>query len=211
MTSTHIQRRRTAAARIAIGLIAVLALAGALTACGGSGSNPTTSASLAELGAAKRAGEEKARERDRVKNLQKQMRALKRQVKRRKSSPASAVASSPAAAPAAAPPAIEEPVRAFHAPSGNVSCQVLTDGASCTVESIGETFVFEAGQPARIESGAALPRYLGELVGYGSTVSSGSVSCEVPPSDVPRGISCSDSSSGHGFEASRIPSRQSAY
>ena len=72
-----------------------LALAGALTACGGSGSNPTTSASLAELGAAKRAGEEKARERDRVKNLQKQMRALKRQVKRRKSSPASARTSRP--------------------------------------------------------------------------------------------------------------------
>jgi hypothetical protein len=182
-----------------------------LTACGGSSSSSTATVSFAELRAAKRAGEEKAREQDRVKNLQKQVHELKHRVNH-------GVATQPAGpAQAASPNSEEQPSqssglgRSFHAPSGNVSCEIVTDGASCTVESVGETFVLEAGAPGRIESGAALPRDLGELVDYGNTVSAGSITCEVPPSDVPRGISCSDSASGHGFEASRVSSRQSAY
>jgi hypothetical protein len=42
-------------------------------------------------------------------------------------------------------------------------------------------------------------------------VSAGSISCEVPPSDVPRGVTCVDIGTGHGFEASRIASREKAY
>lgn len=187
-------------------LLAVVALAG----CGGSSASSTTTISAAQLRAAKKTGEEKARERDRVNNLQRQLHNLKRQVKHRSavqtgnSAPAPPSTSSPA-------PESNAPVRSFHAPSGNVSCEILTDGASCTVESVGETFAFEAGEPARIEPTATLPSALGELIDYGNTVSVGSISCEVPPSDVARGITCSDATSGHGFEASRVPARQSAY
>ncbi len=191
-------------------LAAVLLAATSLAACGGSSTTDST-VSFAELHAAKRAGEEKAREQDRVRNLQKQVRSLKHQAHHRTASSSGQVgASTTITAP---PPVVEtsEPVRAFHVPSGNVSCEILTEGASCTVESVGETFVVEAGEPGRIESATSLPRDLGEAVGYGSTVSAGTITCEIPPSDVPRGISCSDSSSGHGFEASRVPSRQSAY
>jgi hypothetical protein len=194
-------------------MIAALVVVGALAGCGGSSSSQPVTVSLAELHEAKLAGEEKAREQDRVKSLQKQMRVLKRQVKHGSPSGTRSpnVEASPAPAAATAPSESYAPLRAFHAPSGNVSCQVLVEGASCTVESIGETFTFEAGGAARIDSSDALPRGFGELVNYGETVSVGSISCEVPPSDVPRGISCSDSASGHGFEASRIPDRQSAY
>jgi hypothetical protein len=202
--------RRAAGARIAAGLAATATAAVLLAACGGGSSDSSTTATLsaAELHAAQRAGEEKAHEQDRVRSLQKQVRALKHRVDHRadgNSAPA------PATTATAPPPAESEPARSFHAPSGNVSCRLSATGAACTVESIGETFAFEAGAPGRIESGAELPRGLGELVGYGNTVSVGSVSCEVPPSDVPRGITCVDSASGHGFEASRVASRQSAY
>jgi hypothetical protein len=182
-----------------------------ITACGGSSSSTTETVGLGELHAAKKAGEERAREQDRMNNLQKQVRQLKHRMNHGARVHVRSEAAAPVPAEAVQPPEAAGPLRSFHAPSGNVSCEVFADGASCTVESIAETFLFEAGEPARIESGTALPRDLGELVGYGETVSSGSISCEVPPSDVPRGISCSDSASGHGFEASRIPSRQSAY
>jgi hypothetical protein len=201
--------------RTALGLLVALPLAGLLAACGGSTSSTTTTVSAAQLHAAKRAGEEKAREQDRVKNLQKQVKALKHQVNHHGSRHANTAGAASAVAPEPAPesPSAEstEPIRSFHAPSGNVSCQLFADGATCTVESIGETFIFEAGGPGRIEPITALPRGLGELVDYGNIVSAGSVTCEVPPSDVARGITCSDASSGHGFEASRIGSRQSAY
>src|SRR5690349_14302805 len=63
-----------------IGVLAALLAAILLTACGGSGSSTSYTVSAAELQAAKKAGEEKAREQDRVKNLQKQVRALKHRV-----------------------------------------------------------------------------------------------------------------------------------
>jgi hypothetical protein len=216
MRSADGHRHSVRGLRVVSGLAAVTAAAGLLVGCGGSGSQSTETVSMAQLRAAKRAGEEKAREQDRVKNLQKQMRQLKHRVNHGAHAHSGATAS---ASPAVAPPAATStqasaegaPVRTFHAPSGNVSCQILVDGASCTVESIGETFVFEAGGPARIEPTAALPRGLGELVGYGNTVGAGSIICGVPPSDIPRGITCSDASTGHGFEASSVSSRQSAY
>jgi hypothetical protein len=212
-----VRHRRSVVLRAGLGLVGALIAAGLIAGCGGggSGSSSTVAVSAAQLHAAKRAGEEKAHEQDRVNNLQKQVRALKHKVNHRAPSHAAATVSAapapePATTPAAAPESTE-PVRSFHAPSGNVSCQVFIDGATCSVESIGETFVFEAGGPARIEPIATLPRSLGELADYGTTVSAGSITCEVPPSDVARGITCSDASSGHGFEASRVESRQSAY
>jgi hypothetical protein len=188
--------------------------AGVLAGCGGSsGSSTVSSPSAAQLQAAKKEGEKAARERDRVAALQRQVHAIKRQVgHERRQRPRQAAPTPVAPTTTATTASGSVPVRSFHAPSGNVSCEVFVEGATCTVASVGETFVLEPGAPARIESAAALPRGLGEATGYGSVVSGGgSVSCEVPPSDVPRGISCADSADGHGFEASRIRDRQEAY
>jgi hypothetical protein len=102
-------------------------------------------------------------------------------------------------------------LRTFHAPSGNVSCEILSNGALCSVDSIATTFRFADGGPAQIESGAALSGGAGEFIPYGGTVSAGSVTCTVPLSNEPHGIICTDSESGHGFEASRISGRQHAY
>lgn len=187
-----------------------------LSGCGGSGGGSTSSAVPADqIQEARQQGEEKAEERDRVAALQRQVRSIKRRLRHHaahqapaRSAPA-AVASTDEASARSAPS--EDPIRSFHAPSGNVSCEVFGNGATCTVDSIGETFVLEADAPARTEAAAVLPRDLGELVEYGNTVTVGSITCEVPPSDVPRGITCVDQSDGHGFEASRITSRQAAY
>ena len=192
-------------------IASVLIVAGLLGGCGGSGGGSTTT-SAAQLSAAKKEGEEAARERDRVAGLQRQVHRIKRMMRHNH---ASASRQAPSTATAASSPSTlsteAEPV-SFHAPSGNVSCEVFVEGATCTVASVGETFVLDPGEPATIEAEAALPADYGEAVGYGSTVAGGgSVTCEVPPSDSPRGISCVDSSDGHGFEASRVPDRQKAY
>jgi hypothetical protein len=42
-------------------------------------------------------------------------------------------------------------------------------------------------------------------------VSVGDVVCAVPLESEARGVTCSDSATGHGFEASRVPSRQKVY
>jgi hypothetical protein len=195
----------------AVILCCVLAAA-LLVGCGGSGGGSTAaSPSAAQLQAAKKEGEEAARERDRVASLQRQVHRIKRQMHSSRASvakqPATAT-SSPSTSSAEPEP---EPV-SFHAPSGNVSCEIFLEGATCTVVSVGETFVLDPGSPATIENAMALPRNYGEEVGFGNAVSDGgSVTCEVPPSDSPHGITCVDSSDGHGFEASRVPDRQQAY
>lgn len=180
-----------------------------LTSCGG-GSGGSSTAAESQLQAARKAGEEAAHEKDRVNGLQKQVGKLRHQVQHGSSSVSSGGKATTVGPP---PPAeqSEEVLRTFHVASGNVSCEVLADGAICTVEPISQTFAFQGGEPARTESSAVLPKDLGELVPYGSTVAVGSVSCEIPPSNVPHGITCGDSSSGHGFEASRVPARQSVY
>lgn len=191
------------------------ALIGALllvTGCGGGGSSESSTVSEGALRAARKAGEIAAHERDRVNGLQRQVRILRHQVRHGSptdahSSGAGTVSSSPSEASGAS----EEATREFHVASGNVSCQVRADGASCTVEPIQETFAFSGGEAAWTEPAAELPVDLGELVPYGSTVVVGTVSCEVPPSDVARGVTCADSASGHGFEASRVAARQKAY
>ncbi|HTR75082.1 MAG TPA: hypothetical protein VMH33_07460 [Solirubrobacterales bacterium] len=195
-------------------LIGLGALAPVLGGCGGGGSSSTTaSASQAQIREAKKAGEEAAHEKDRVNSLEKQVRKLRHQVRHKQSAPilsAEGKASEPAVAQPNPEPSDSE-VREFHVESGNVSCQVRSDGAICTVEPISQTFSFAGGGAAGTESGSVLPLDLGEVVPYGSTVAVGSVSCEIPPTNVPSGIVCSDADTGHGFEASRVASRQKVY
>jgi tRNA A-37 threonylcarbamoyl transferase component Bud32 len=99
----------------------------------------------------------------------------------------------------------------FHAPSGNVSCRVTADSATCTVVRIGMTFRFSGRAPAESILSAALGRGAGQLVDWGQSVSVGDVTCTVPAESQARGITCTDAVSGHGFEASRVPSRQKLY
>jgi hypothetical protein len=202
--------------RVLVVGLGALAVVGFLVGCGDSGGGPTTvTVPASQLRAARERGEDAARERDKVAGLQRQVRAINRRLRHphahRPPPSASVVAEGGPTSATAAPAAPEGPSRSFHAPSGNVSCEVFSDSATCTVESVASTFVLEPGSPARVESGSALPTGLGELVEYGNTVSVGQIACEVPPSDVPRGISCVDQSDGHGFEASRLQSRQETY
>lgn len=191
---------------VAIAVVVCAVSAAGVWGCGGGSS---TNASGQQLESARREGEKAAQERARIKNLQHQVRELKKEV--HKTRPATVVVTEPDRnAPEPAPSAAAD-VRTFHAPSGNVSCEVGPSTASCSVVSTGETFVLPSGEEARLDSGAALPRGAGELAPYGSTIIVGSVVCSVPQSSEPRGITCSDSNTGHGFEASRVPDRQSTY
>ena len=179
-----------------------------LSTVSGCGSSNSGGSSEQELEAAKREGEETAREKVRIGRLQQQVHHLQHEVHRQ----GHTVVESDSGAEAAESASVASSVlRTFHAPSGNVSCEILSGGALCSVESTNETFSFDNGEEARIESGAALSRGAGELAPYGSTVSASSITCSIPRSDEPRGITCSDGESGHGFEASRVPDRQSAY
>jgi hypothetical protein len=192
---------------LSLALIGLAALPVLLIGCGGGSSS--TPVARAQIREAKKAGEEAAHERDRVNSLQKQIHRLHHQVQHSASTLAGGHETGASVTPSAEQG--DEVLRAFHVASGNVSCEVLLDGATCTVEPIAQTFAFTGGEPARIEPSVALPKDLGEVVPYGSTVAVGSVSCEIPPSNVPRGIVCSDAGSGHGFEASRVADRQSVY
>jgi hypothetical protein len=175
----------------------------------GCGGGSSTDASGQQIELARREGEEAAQERARIKNLQHQVRDLKKEV--HKSQPATVVVTESGSNAPEPPPAAADDLRTFHAPSGNVSCEVGPRTASCSVVSAGKTFVLPSGEEARLESGVTLPRGAGELAPYGSTITVGSVICSVPQSSEPRGITCSDSDTGHGFEASRVPDRQSIY
>ncbi|HEX6688499.1 MAG TPA: hypothetical protein VF085_07520 [Solirubrobacterales bacterium] len=177
-----------------------------VSGCGGSSSS---SPSEQQLEAAREQGEKAAHESDRIDRLQHQVHHLQHEVHRHGHTVV--VEQSADAETADSPSVSSEILRTFHAPSGNVSCEILSNGALCSVDSIGETFAFSDGQEAHTESGAVLPRGTGELAPYGSTVSAGSIACTVPQSSEPRGIVCTDSESGHGFEASRVSERQSVY
>ena len=191
--------------------LSALALASlVLPGCGGSSASSTATVSAAQLRAAKRAGEEKAEVRDKVNSLQRQVRGLRHRFRHGVQVPAV----DPAPDSNSQPPMGAEgdsALRAFHSPSDNVSCVILADGATCTVESVAKTFSFANGEPAQIESSTRLAADLGALAPYGTTVSEGSISCEIPPASAARGVSCIDADSGHGFEASRVDARQSAY
>lgn len=187
--------------------VATCLLAAAVAGCGGSGASQPSDAQLKE---AREEGEEAARERDRIDSLEKQVRKLKHQTGRSGGSETAERSSSTAEV---SPPKEQgsRVLRLFHAPSGNVSCEISSQGALCSVGSVDETFSFENGQPAQIEPGTVLSDGAGELAPYGTVASAGSISCAIPQSDEPHGIICRDSDSGHGFEASRVRSRQHAY
>lgn len=189
---------------LALSLFAVVLVA--MSGCGGSSS---TDLSEAQLEAAKRQGEEVAQERDRINSLQKQVRGLKRQAKHQDATVV--VEHDSGTEPVASGASTSTVLRTFHAPSGNVSCEIFSDGALCSVGSIATTFSFSDGDAAHIDSGASLSNDAGELAPYGSTISAGSITCTIPQSSEPRGVICTDANSGHGFEASRVSERQHAY
>jgi hypothetical protein len=100
----------------------------------------------------------------------------------------------------------------FHAPGNNATCEVQADDARCSIASNDQTFVLPAnGEPSYMESGLAVARGSGSLANYGTSVSVGVVTCVIPMELEPRGIVCANSTSGHGFEASRDASRQKIY
>ncbi len=100
----------------------------------------------------------------------------------------------------------------FHSPSGNVSCSLKGDGATCSVASISESFVLpQGGGAAYTEAGTVVRQGSGALAPYGTSVSSRPVPCAVPPESASRGITCSNADSGHGFQASRVASRQETH
>jgi hypothetical protein len=193
------------AGKVAVVLCALTATA-LLVSCGGSG---TDGASEQQLESARLEGEEAAREQSRVKSLQRQVRHLQKEVHQDR--PTTVVVTGDEDGGSEAEVSGSTVSRTFHAPSGNVSCEVDADGALCSIASSGQTFVFSDGEEARLESGTVLFRGAGELAPYGSTIEVGSVACSVPQSNEPRGITCADGASGHGFEASRVPERQSTY
>jgi len=192
-------------ARLLAVLLAALAVAALAGGCGGSDSD---SVSRQELEAARAAGEAAAEERSRVDRLERQVRSLRRA----KGGGAAADDAVPTAVAEQAEEAISSAAGAsFHAPSGNVSCQIHGDEALCAVASIDATFVLGGGTAARMEPGAAIASGSGDSVPYGSKITAGSITCAVPRSNEPRGVTCVDAASGHGFEASRVPSRQRTY
>jgi hypothetical protein len=188
------------------GVLLVAAL-GALSGCGDSGSND----SAARLEAAKHEGEEVAREKARIDRLEQKVRHLQSQTHSSGSGSTVVVEHDATVEDDPSQTGGSEVLRSFHAPSGNVSCEILSDGALCSVDSIDETFSFSDGGEGSVATGVALPRGAGESVGYGESVAAGSVICTIPPSDSPHGIVCADSDSGHGFEASRVLARQRTY
>lgn len=102
--------------------------------------------------------------------------------------------------------------RVFHTQSGNVACEVKAESARCAVASSQQTFVLpEDHGRAYTESGLALPIGSGYLAPYGTSLRVGSVTCAIPRQNEPKGIICTSNRSSHGFEASKLPSRQRIY
>jgi hypothetical protein len=167
----------------AVSVLLLLGVFGfALLGCGDSGSDTP---SAAQLERAKEEGERAALERMRVEREPEPVERMERSE--------------------------TKPLQTFHTPSGNVSCAITADGAFCTVNSLATTFRIEGGGPGQVESGSALAVESGKRADYGSTISTGTISCAVPRKIEARGVTCSDVSSGHGFEASLVKARQRTY
>ncbi|HEX3240185.1 MAG TPA: hypothetical protein VHR18_08635 [Solirubrobacterales bacterium] len=186
--------------------MALLLLAG----CGGGSSASDTRSSQEQIEQARHEGAVAAHRRERVAALQRRVARLER--RSRAGSAATVQAQQPTpTAPATTEDVAEPSQRYFHTPSGNVSCTVSPGGATCVVSSTGQGFVLETGNGAWVEAGSSVPSGTGELVPYGSTISADPISCSVPASDEARGVVCTDASTGHGFEASRVESRQRTF
>jgi hypothetical protein len=186
--------------------VAALAVAGLLGGCGESGY------SQEELDRARDDAAKQARQEAKIERLEQEVKELKKtgsaDAKRSRSR------GKEAPREASTPVSVTSDgggVRAFHTPSGNVACELTMSSAVCSIASEGITFRLVDGARAVIESGISVPRTSGQSVGYGSTISAGSVQCSVPPSDVPRGVTCRDIRTGHGFEASRHAERQKVF
>jgi hypothetical protein len=204
--TTGIRRRAGAAV---LGCVAVAALASplALSGCGSASSDSDAQAVEARIARERADAAATARQAQKLADLRDEVDRLRRARRR-----AHTVVRTVGAATPQASDTEDSPGRVFHAPSGNVSCQADARSASCTVAAIDTTFVLPAdGGPAYVEQGAVLGRGSGELVDWGTSVSAGPVSCRIPDENEPSGITCVDTESGHGFEASRVASRQKAY
>ena len=101
--------------------------------------------------------------------------------------------------------------RTFQSPSGNITCAIVADGAQCSVVSASLTFVLPAGGPAYTTPGLSVPQGSGPVAPYGTTQTAGAVTCVIPPSSSPAGITCRSQNTGHGFQASRVTERQEVY
>ncbi len=182
----------------------------ALSACGGSDDDLENRISRERAEAASQ-----ARQAERIKGLEAKLRQVERDAKRQSTSKVKTVVERESAprsssnARAAASGGGRSEV--FHAPSGNVSCEVTAVSARCTVAKIGTTFRFDTGSGAATTGGEGLGRGAGYAVGWDTSVSVGSVSCRIPAENERAGIRCNDSSTGHGFEASAVSSRQKLY
>lgn len=199
----------------AAGLLgAGILLVGAVSGCGGTSSGSSTASGESDAAVEARIGRERADAAAQAKQAE-QIKELKTQVKslsKRATTATKATAAAPAAstvAPASA--TSSEEVRAFHTLSGNVSCEVTAVSARCSIASSAITFVLPAGRAAYVDQGAALTRGAGALRDWATSISIGSITCQIPPETVASGVRCSDSSTGHGFEASKVPARQKAY
>lgn len=202
---THPRRREVVLAS----LVAIALTGGALVGCGGSDSDSGSEAIEARIDRERADAATDARQEQKLKDLKAEVEQLRHErrlgktvVQQQQRSPV------PVDQAAAAPGSSS---RTFHAPSGNVSCRVDGSSASCSVAAIATTFVLPPSGEAYVEEGMALVRASGAQVDWGTSVTVGSITCRVPREDEPSGITCVDGDTGHGFEASRVSSRQKAY
>jgi hypothetical protein len=127
-------------------------------------------------------------------------------------SPSPAPASSSPAPASSSPAPASSSSQGFHAPSGNISCAIQSAGAECSVVSANLTFVLPPGGGAAYKTtGLSVPQGAGPVAPYGTNQSAGRITCEIPPSSRPAGITCRNVGTGHGFQASRAAGRQSVY
>jgi hypothetical protein len=100
----------------------------------------------------------------------------------------------------------------FYAPSGNVTCSLQSKSAECSVASINMTFVLPSGDDgAYTIGGLTVARGEGSEAPFDTERSDGEILCSIPAENVPAGITCHDTTTGHGFEASRVAARQKVY
>jgi hypothetical protein len=100
----------------------------------------------------------------------------------------------------------------FYAPSGNVTCSLHSESAECSVASNDMTFVLpQGGGSAYTIGGLSVSRGEGSEAPFDTERSDGEIICNIPAENVPAGITCRNTATGHGFEASKVYSRQKVY
>lgn len=206
MTS-DISRRLLVVGVVAFGGFGTLGVSGCGSDSGNTGAESEQAVEL-RIARERKDAADRALQKERLKELQAEVKKLH---KRDQGKTVVVPGAPPATAGGASVPAAStsNETRAFHVPSGNVSCEIAGGEARCTVARIGSTFVLPANGAAYTEGGG-LPRGSGSLVGWASTVTAGDISCVIPAESEARGIRCSNSN-GHGFEASSVSARQKTY